>query len=201
MGLKLSIAERKNYIARAATTVFSLKGYQTASLEEVAHEAGISKAAIYYYFKSKEDILGYLLITHSDLFLQKLDETIRDCGKNHLSEEESFKRLMRAYAGFINEDRHHRTVGLRDRHQLTGEWKKELVKRERTIFRTLKDELRKIPTLDPAMDLSVTTFLFISMSHWLGYWVKEGGPLTLEEVIDQNIRAVLHGVLGSDRSK
>jgi len=70
--LRLSIKERKDFIADVATRVFSKKGYQTASLQDVAMEAEISKAGIYHYFVSKTDILAYILLRNSDIFLDNM---------------------------------------------------------------------------------------------------------------------------------
>jgi AcrR family transcriptional regulator len=42
---------------RVALSFFITKGYEATSLREIAEELGISKAALYYHFKSKEDIV------------------------------------------------------------------------------------------------------------------------------------------------
>lgn len=75
--IKISLEEKKDFISKIATKVFSKKGYQTASLQDVANEAKICKAGIYHYFKSKEEILAYTLIKISDRFLEKLENSIK----------------------------------------------------------------------------------------------------------------------------
>ena len=47
----------KSLIIEAAVKVFSQKGYQGSSIDEIAAEAGMSKSTLYTYFKSKLDIL------------------------------------------------------------------------------------------------------------------------------------------------
>jgi len=44
-------------LLQAAAQMFNERGYATASLETVATNLHISKAAVYYYFKSKQEIL------------------------------------------------------------------------------------------------------------------------------------------------
>ena len=44
-------------ILMAAGKVFRAKGFAGASLREIGEEAGLRKASLYYYFKSKDDIL------------------------------------------------------------------------------------------------------------------------------------------------
>jgi AcrR family transcriptional regulator len=49
----------------AAETVFAKKGFGGASMEEIAAEAGFSRAAVYARFGGKEDLLGAVLDRHS----------------------------------------------------------------------------------------------------------------------------------------
>lgn len=50
----------KNSILNAAEKLFAEKGFDGARVSEIADEAGVNKALIYYYFDSKEDILDSL---------------------------------------------------------------------------------------------------------------------------------------------
>jgi AcrR family transcriptional regulator len=49
--------ERPVEIADAAMRVFAEKGFDLATLDEVAEKAGVSKGTIYLYYKNKEDLL------------------------------------------------------------------------------------------------------------------------------------------------
>jgi len=48
-------------IIKAAAAVFSRKGYRLTQMDEIAREAGISKATLYYYFKNKIHLFHYVL--------------------------------------------------------------------------------------------------------------------------------------------
>ena len=50
----------------AAETVFAKKGFGGASMEEIATEAGFSRASVYAHFGSKEDLLGAVLDRHAE---------------------------------------------------------------------------------------------------------------------------------------
>ncbi|MTI61140.1 MAG: TetR/AcrR family transcriptional regulator [Firmicutes bacterium] len=52
--------ESKQKILNAAEKLFAKKGFDGARVSEIASEAGVNKALIYYYFNSKEDILESL---------------------------------------------------------------------------------------------------------------------------------------------
>jgi AcrR family transcriptional regulator len=49
--------EAKERIIQAALQVFSEKGYHEATMEDVAQKIGVSRGAVYIYFKNKEELL------------------------------------------------------------------------------------------------------------------------------------------------
>jgi AcrR family transcriptional regulator len=53
---------RKQMIIDTAINVFHQKGYRTATLDDVAHELDLSKAALYHYVSSKEDLLSLIYL-------------------------------------------------------------------------------------------------------------------------------------------
>ena len=53
---------RKQMVIDTAIKIFHQKGYRTATLDDVAHELGLSKAALYHYVSSKEDLLSLIYL-------------------------------------------------------------------------------------------------------------------------------------------
>ncbi len=54
--------ERKRQIREAALEVFSLKGYEAATMDEIAQRAELSKGVLYYYFSSKRRLYQELVL-------------------------------------------------------------------------------------------------------------------------------------------
>lgn len=54
-------SESRDRILAAAVSVFSRKGFQRANLDEIAAEAKLTKGAIYWHFRSKNDLFTSLL--------------------------------------------------------------------------------------------------------------------------------------------
>jgi len=48
-------------IQRVALELFTEQGYEATSLREIAERLGVTKAALYYHFKTKEDIVTSLV--------------------------------------------------------------------------------------------------------------------------------------------
>ncbi len=61
---RLSAEDRRATILDAALEIFSRRGYNGASIDEIAQAAGISKALIYEHFPSKKDLHGSLMEQH-----------------------------------------------------------------------------------------------------------------------------------------
>ena len=49
--------ERRSQILDAAVATFSRKGFHQTTIEDIRLEAGVSRGAVYHYFKTKEDII------------------------------------------------------------------------------------------------------------------------------------------------
>ncbi|HXV05482.1 MAG TPA: TetR/AcrR family transcriptional regulator [Solirubrobacterales bacterium] len=66
------LGSSREQLLDAATRVFAQRGYQGASMNEIAAEAGFSKGALYWNFESKEDLFFALLDERVDRPLRAL---------------------------------------------------------------------------------------------------------------------------------
>lgn len=59
--VRLPAAERRVQLLQAARSVFATEGFQSATMETVANEAGITKPVLYQHFSSKRELFLELL--------------------------------------------------------------------------------------------------------------------------------------------
>jgi len=64
--------DTRSRLRELALQLFAEQGYEKTSLREIAERLGVTKAALYYYFKSKEDIVASLV----EDYMAQLDELI-----------------------------------------------------------------------------------------------------------------------------
>lgn len=57
----INMNKTKRAIFEAAITVFSKDGYNGATMDDIAVNAGVAKGTLYYHFKSKEEIFNYII--------------------------------------------------------------------------------------------------------------------------------------------
>lgn len=67
----------REVILDAAASVFAQKGYYGTTMEEVATASGYSAAAIYKYFKNKDDLFSRLWNAMADRLQEIFDESAR----------------------------------------------------------------------------------------------------------------------------
>lgn len=70
--------ERKNEIIDAADELFSQKGYDGTSTNDIIKKVGIARGTLYHHFKSKEDIMDALIERYSDRLLGAAQEIATD---------------------------------------------------------------------------------------------------------------------------
>ena len=66
----------KKTILRAAERLFPKEGFRGTSVAEIAQEAGVNKALIYYYFKDKNDLIISLFNNIIEELEHHIDETV-----------------------------------------------------------------------------------------------------------------------------
>lgn len=69
--------KRRQQILIAARTVFARKGIDETRMDDIVTEAGLSKGALYWYFKSKDDIINTLFDDFFQVDMQELEEMVQ----------------------------------------------------------------------------------------------------------------------------
>lgn len=72
--LRPNYLRKRKEILNAALNLFSKKGYSGATMDDIAGEVGCSKAALYQYYKNKEEIFNALI---DETNVQQLITTLR----------------------------------------------------------------------------------------------------------------------------
>jgi AcrR family transcriptional regulator len=94
-------ATRKKGILSAAQRVFSRKGYEATTMEDIASEAGFGKASLYFYFKGKEEV--FLSLIKAGMERQK--NLLKEVMSSQLSNVEKLKAIISKYFEYVKENR------------------------------------------------------------------------------------------------
>jgi AcrR family transcriptional regulator len=79
--------DTRDRILSVALRLFATQGYANTSLRQIADELGVTKAALYFHFKTKEDIVNGILLGYLDglnALIAAAPETSAPAGREEL---------------------------------------------------------------------------------------------------------------------
>jgi len=85
--------KRRSEIMDAAKILFRIKGFSVTTMEDIAREAELSPAALYLYFKNKDEIYVSLSLRMMDYLIENLAHAYED----GLNAEQNLNRLKEAF--------------------------------------------------------------------------------------------------------
>src|SRR6185436_15679691 len=121
--------KRRDAILAAAARLYARRGFQGASVADLAKACRTSKSLIYHYFPSKDDILYAAMATHLDALVAAAEEATR-AGSAEQQLRALVHAFMRLYVGA--EDSH--KVLLNELDNLPPERRAEVVGKQRRII-------------------------------------------------------------------
>lgn len=95
--------DRRQEILEAALQVFAAKGYTAATNADIAREAGVTAAALYYYFPSKADLFNAVLTERKSTILPNLAQVADQLLE--LPPEIVLPNVIRMMASFLTDER------------------------------------------------------------------------------------------------
>ncbi len=183
---------KRRTILKTATHLFAVQGYDRASIASVAAECGVSKALLYHYYDSKDQLLFDIIRTH----LEELNAALDAVDDPDLPPERRLRlligELLELYRGADDEHR----VQINAMPTLPGELADELRALERQLVRRFSAVLLAVnPGLEGERPyLTPVTMSLFGMLNWVYLWFRPDGPITREDYADLATTLILEGV-------
>jgi len=92
------IEENKKFILKAAEKIFAQKGFNLATMDNIAEQAQFSKATLYRYYKSKSEIFFEIINKSFEEVLQKT----KKIKKEEISAEKKLRELIYYIASYYH---------------------------------------------------------------------------------------------------
>ena len=168
--------QREAILAQAAH-LFARGGYSGTSMNQIADATGLSKAALYHYFRDKYALLVEIAEGH----VTKLETLVADVRAMDLSPEARMRmlieRIMAEYAGA--EDAHR--VLTSDVRFLDAADRRRILGKERRVVEGFAEAIAAWrPEHEMAALTKPLTMLLFGMINWMFTWMKPGGMLSHE---------------------
>ena len=173
--------DTRSRIQQVALELFTEHGYEATSLREIAERLGVTKAALYYHFKTKEDIVASFMEDRAAAL-----QEIVTWAQGQPRTVETRREVLRRYAALMTSSRHHQVMRFLERNQtaLRSHPKSE---RMREIMYTVMDLLSS-PGDPLPVRVKCSVALFAMHATW---FIDQDGGYTDDERTDAALAVAL----------
>jgi len=194
---KIKANAMREAILDAASTLFIEHGFSGTSMYDIANALGVTRTAVYYYFKNKEAILVALTESVTSVPatgasrgreksapdpMEELRDLVRYHAKRVLSHPLQFRVVERAE---INLPARLRESGRASRRSLLNKFTAVIEQGVRSgHFRVL--------------DARIAAFAMIGMCNWTAWWYKPAGRRNPDEISEMLAEYALHALKRDD---
>ncbi len=174
--------ERHRGVLETAARLICAKGYEAASVQDIADACGLTKAGLYYYIRSKEDLLLEIQNYGMDIFEERVllpvlsiadpVERLKACME---------KNILLVTEGWSKEV----TIILHEHETLTGAARAQINARKKRYVHFLESSFEealregRIRRVEPR----VAAFSFLGMVLWIYKWFRPEGKIPSEQLV------------------
>ncbi len=186
---------KRDAVLRMAAQVFNEKGFQAATLDEVAARLHVSKPTLYYYVKNKDEILYECVHTGLTMLQQAIAE-VSAAGGNAA---DKLVAAMRKYVEIVTMDFGMCVIRVgEDPLPEAGRIKLRRMKAALDLeFRELIRQGVAEGSMAPC-DPKLAAFTIAGAMSWIGRWYRPGGGLEPEDIATQMIDLLARGLARRD---
>jgi AcrR family transcriptional regulator len=180
-----------------AARLFAERGFAATSMSDIAEAVGVTKAGLYHFVASKDELLFTLMNWGLDI----LD---RDVVEPALQESDAVERLRLivrnhalSIAALSTPQGNPVAIVMEELAGLAGRRKAAITARKRRYFDFVRDTLRTLRAEGRLRDIdpNVAAFSIIGMIVWLARWRKPDGKVGREQIAEQMADIALGGVV------
>lgn len=186
---------QREHILREAAILFARSGFDASSLTELAEETGISKAGIYHYFKTKQEVYDAIIVRT----LQGLVEHVEAVVGERTDPYERLVAFMSAHADYF--ERHY--WAFRAMLISFSAMSSQDSRAEAALLRERYEHLLRAIIADGAargafrdVDPAGTGRAILSLLNWMARWFHVDGPKPASDFALEYADLLLRGLRG-----
>jgi TetR/AcrR family transcriptional regulator len=189
---------KRKAIIREAARVFSRRGSHGATLDEVAERLGVTKAALYRYVQSKQDLLYACHEEAMEIARESIDRGEAE-GRTGLEKIQiGMANYLREMIGAMGVP-----VLILEENALTGRQADHVIGLrdafEKRMRRLVEEGIADGSILP--MNPKLAIFMLLGAVHWVTKWYSPDGPWTADDVAEALIEVATRGLAASPGRK
>ena len=190
--------DKREQIYEKALELFTANGYDQTPLSQIARELNLTKAGLYHYFQSKEELL-FFLHQHN---MKKDFVPVLEAAEKISDPEKRIGYFLKHYTIRSLTKNAAAKVLIHEINRLKHEHKEIIQKTWRRAYHLIYDAISELERAGKVKGINKTfaTFAAIGMCSWTFYWFDYNRRETGSELSDTYVTVFLNGLLSSGSS-
>src|ERR1700675_3620538 len=187
---------KQQLILRHAAQVFCEKGYEGASIRDISRSSGISLAGMYYYIKSKQELLYQIQLFTFKTIVARLEKRL----KGVTDPVEKLRVLVQNHLDYFLRHPVEMKVLTHEDEALEGEYRKEVLEVKRRYYGialNIFEEMRKAGTAR-RLNPRVAVLCLFGMMNCIHPWHRPQVDPRADALADAIAGMFLHGVMNGN---
>lgn len=170
----------RRQVLQTAADLFRERGYRATTLDDLAARLGMSKASLYTYVRSKEELLAAISRETIGEFRREMDRVLR----SDLGPDEKLRRIVRRHVEFVIGRRSFLTVFFSEEANLPPRLARALAAQKDRYDKALERLVAEGVRAGVFRDLEprLVVFGLLGMLNWLYKWYRPTGSWGAEEI-------------------
>ncbi len=185
--------QKLEFILRTSARIFAEKGYHSTSMRDISRETGVSLAGLYYYCKSKEELLYLIQDNCFGHVLERLEGRLKETTEPI----EKLRFVIENHLSFFAANMAEMKVLSHEADSLAGEMHEHVSGKKQQYTKLVRRILSEVQTGQSGgkIDLTVATYALFGMMNWIYNWYDPHGKLSVTELVNNITRLFLSGFL------
>jgi AcrR family transcriptional regulator len=186
--------QRYQAILESAARVICARGYDGASMQEIAEACGMTKAGLYHHIETKEKLLLAIMNYGMDLFEDQVIAKVIDIA----DPVERLKACMAKNIKLVTSGSSKEvTIILHEHNTLTGHSRREMDARKKKYVRFLESTISEAIRRGQIrrVDSTLAAFAFLGSVLWTYKWFRQDGALSEEQVAGGMVDLFFRGLM------
>lgn len=164
--------EKLNAVLSASSALFARKGFERATMRDVSQATGMSLAGLYYYFKSKEELLFLIQYRAFESICEKLKEII----ENEPDPHACLQSMIAMHFEYFIRNMDDLKICSREIESLEGTFYQQVAGKRKEYFDLVQSIFEKIIDTSggSSADSRLAALYLFGTLNWIYQWYRPG---------------------------
>src|ERR1700675_608078 len=186
--------DSRHDILRTAAQLFRERGYDAASMNDLAAALNLSKGALYHHFQSKDEILFHIM-QHA---MEITEEQVKKPVLLLTDALERLRACIRLHIHVVLQTRDREiTVMLHENHPLPAEYRRLINARKKEYVHFVEhliEDAQRARGSQSRVTPKAAAFALLGMINWIYQWYRPEGELQVQNLVPQFTNLIFGGI-------